>query len=116
MHLNPFFWGVISSSKRAYVPALPFFSNCLPSSFIKLVVVLSHPSFVPRFNILLFIAVPIDVTAPKMPPPTFFNLSFALAAASLLALIWQTPKAPIPYELVAPAAARIPKSSAALLP
>jgi hypothetical protein len=56
----------------------------LPSSFIKLVVGLSPPSFVPRFSILLFIAAPADVTAPKIPPPTFFNLSLALDAASLL--------------------------------
>ena len=76
--------GFVSSSKRAYVPVLPFFSNCLPSSFIKLVVVLSPPSFVPRFNTLLFIAAPTDVTAPKIPPPTFFNLSLAFDAASLL--------------------------------
>ncbi len=70
-------FGFISSSKRAYVPALPFFSKSLPSSFIKLVVCLSPPSFVPRFNILFFIAVPTDVTAPKIPPPTLFNLSVA---------------------------------------
>ena len=58
-------------------------------------------SLVPRFNILLLIAVPRAlapvVTAPKKPPPTFLNLSLALVAVLLL---YATPNAPTPYKPV----------------
>ena len=69
-----------SSTSFAYVPGFPDFSYTFsPSaSFSPL------PNLLPRFSILLFIAAPADVTAPKIPPPTFFNLSLALDAALLL--------------------------------
>ena len=93
--------GCISSSKFAYVPALPFFSNCFASCFIKFDSAASPPSLVPRFNILLFLAVPRAlapvVTAPKKQPPTFLNLSLALAAVLLL---YATPNAPTPNKPV----------------